>query len=115
MENRVTSIRASVPPQCWIHCPGKENPADIPSRGMTSSELVRNHLWLEGPDWLRALHVHRPMSENGDIGAEVPEECLQEMKTKKATHTLVTAQDHGSNIGQLTLVETSAPSIDSYE
>ena len=66
-----------------------------------ASELVRNHLWLEGPDWLRALHVHRPMSENGDIGAEIPEECLQEMNTKKATHTLVAAQDHGSNIGQL--------------
>ena len=101
VENRVTSIRALVPPQCWVHCPGKENPADIPSRGMTPSELVRNHLWLKGPDWLHALHAYGPVDESEDVDAEVPEECLQEMKTKKAAHTLVVAQECSPNIGQL--------------
>ena len=52
VENRVTSIRASVRPQCWEHCPGRENPTDIPSRGMTASELSRNSLGLSGPEWL---------------------------------------------------------------
>ena len=52
VENRATSIRASVPAQHWRHCSGKENPADIPSRGMTASELSRSHLWLNGPEWL---------------------------------------------------------------
>ncbi len=41
--NRVTSICALVPPQCWKHCPGEGNPANIPSRGMTASELSVNH------------------------------------------------------------------------
>ena len=52
VENQVTSICASVPRRCWGHCPGKKNPADIPSRGMTVSELSRSRLWLSGPDWL---------------------------------------------------------------
>lgn len=34
------------------YCPGSKNPADIPSRGMTASELLESELWLNGPDWL---------------------------------------------------------------
>jgi len=51
VENRVTQIRQIVPAQCWKHYPGIENPADIPSRGITPSELV-DKLWRYGPDWL---------------------------------------------------------------
>ena len=43
VENCVTSICASIPAQHWRHCPGEDNPADIPSRGMTASELSKNH------------------------------------------------------------------------
>ena len=99
MENRVTSIRASVPPQCWGQCPGKENPADIPFRGMTASELSWSRLWLSGPDW---LCTSRDLpDEEMDTDTEVPEEYRQEMKSKKAAHSLVVAQGHGTRIGQL--------------
>ena len=47
VENRVTTIRGLVDPQHWKHCPGVENPADIPSRGMAASALAENPLWLE--------------------------------------------------------------------
>ena len=33
VENRVTEIRKLVPPTFWSHCPGRENPADLPSHG----------------------------------------------------------------------------------
>ena len=36
-----------------------------------------------------------------DTDTEVPEECCQEIKSKKAAHSLVVAQGHGPRIGQL--------------
>ena len=36
----------------WGHCPGKENPADIGSRGVLATELKESMLWWKGPTWL---------------------------------------------------------------
>ena len=36
VENRVNTIRSLIQPQHWRHCPLKEYPADIPSRGMNA-------------------------------------------------------------------------------
>ena len=94
----MTSIRASVPSHCWEHCPGIANPADIPSRGMTASELSRNRLWLNGPDWL--VSDRDLPTENADADGELPEECRVEMK-KGAAHTLVSAQDHDTRLSQI--------------
>ena len=91
---RVTRIRASVPAQ---HCPGKENPADIPSRGMTASEILESDLWLNGPDW---LSTSEDLLEGAEVETTAPEECCQEMKSKKAVHSLLTSSG-GPCIGQL--------------
>ena len=99
VENRVSNIRASVPLRCWGHCPGKENPADIPSRGMTASDLSRNCLWLDGPDW---LHTSEDLpNKDVDTDAKVPEECHEEMKSRKSAHSLIVAQGQDPHIGQL--------------
>ena len=66
-----------MPVNSWRHCRGKNNPADIPSRGMSPSELSKCALWIEGPTWL---------SDNAESGSEefnigqLPQECLEEMK-----------------------------------
>ena len=52
VKNRVTTIQSLVDAQHWKHCPGKENSADIPSRGMSAAALMNSPLWLDGPDWL---------------------------------------------------------------
>ena len=83
VENRVNEVRRLVLPKCWKHCPGKENPADLPSRGMTPAELAGSKLWRYGPDWLIRNH---PCEE----ALEMPDECLKEMKTScHPTHNLV--------------------------
>ena len=97
VENRVTSIRASVPAQHWKHCPGRENPADIPSRGMTASELLGSDLWLNGPDW---LSTSEDLLEGAEVETTAPEECRQEMKSKNAAHSLLTSSGRPC-IGQL--------------
>ena len=86
VENRVTAIRSLIPPEFWKHCPGKENPADIPSRGMSASALSESSIWLSGPNWLWHQTEELVMSEIG-----VPEECLGEMKHKDLTCSLVAA------------------------
>ena len=51
--NRLTEILELVPPVCWQHVPGVCNPADIASRGLMASELVKCEYWFRGPSWLR--------------------------------------------------------------
>ena len=84
VQNRVTEIRRLVPVSCWKHCPGKVNPADLPSRGTTPIELSVSHLWHCGPDL--ALNSH----DNNLVEVDMPASCLAEMKAKdKLAHTLL--------------------------
>ena len=54
---------------------------------------------MSGPDWL--CTSRDLLDQEMDTDTEVPEECRQEMKSKKAAHSLVVAQGHGPRIGQL--------------
>ncbi|UYV60243.1 hypothetical protein LAZ67_1000533, partial [Cordylochernes scorpioides] len=49
---RVKKIRQNSSITDWRHVPGKENPADIPSRGASISQLITTR-WCEGPVWLK--------------------------------------------------------------
>lgn len=40
------------PLQCLGICRGEQNQADIPSRGLTASELVIEDKWWKGPEFL---------------------------------------------------------------
>ena len=42
IENHVNKIHKLFPANCWAHVSGKENQADIPSRGMALLELSLN-------------------------------------------------------------------------
>ena len=46
-------IQEKVAGQYWSHCRGKDNPADLPSRGATLGELQKASVWLHGSMWLR--------------------------------------------------------------
>lgn len=39
----------------WAHCPEKQNPADVGSRGELASKLKENELWWKDPGWLSML------------------------------------------------------------
>ena len=89
VQNRVTEIRRLIPPTCWRHCPGKDNPADIPSRGITPLELSTRVLWHVGPPW---LVKEEPSSSTGDEEIQLPAECLSELRSKdqQLVHGLLT-------------------------
>ena len=89
VHNRVTEIRQLVPAANWSHCPGRENPADIPSRGVSPKELKMSLLWRHGPDWLRSIPSVSRSEET-----TMPEECAEEMKVKgMSSHSLLISTD----------------------
>ena len=93
VHNRVTEIRQLVPAANWSHCPGRDNPADIPSRGVSPKELEMSLLWRHGPDWLRSF------TSGGSEETTMPEECVEEMKVKcMSSHSLLISTD-SSGIG----------------
>ena len=102
VENRVTALRRLVAPQRWSHCPGTENPADIPSRGMSLTDLLETPLYLDGPDWLRAKEpIARSSTESED--STIPDDCQCEMKRGTA-HTLTTVGDAARVVPRLSNV-----------
>lgn len=75
--NRVAAIQENTDIDRWRHIDGKDNPADLLTRGVTPSELIDNQFWLHGPSWLSLPQSEWPISR---IMREPSEEAIIEMK-----------------------------------
>ena len=62
VEERVREIRKNVGVECWKHVIGKENIADLPSRGCLGTEL-EPEVWLQGPKWLKGRVEEWPVKK----------------------------------------------------
>ena len=51
--NRVNQIQELTGREHWAHCPGKENPADLVTRGLFAEQLAASDMWLKGPKFIR--------------------------------------------------------------
>ena len=78
MQNKMTKIRKLVQAKNWRNYTRIQNPADIPSRGLSAAELqCKMELWLHGPPCVKfSAKPENPVSEN------FPRECLVEMKVR---------------------------------
>jgi len=65
VSNRVRKIQTATKPQQWQHVKGVENPADLPSRGISAKDLVGSmkEKWLHGPEWLQQGKIPVPRVE----------------------------------------------------
>ena len=90
VHNRVKEIHCNVHPSLWGHCPGVLNPADLPTRGLTTLELSVNQLWRQGPDW---LGMDLPWTDSEPTC--MPEECAVELKISgpQSLNLVTTASD----------------------
>lgn len=52
VSNRISEIHAGSNVSDWRFIPGKTNPADDASRGLTVSQICQNSRWLSGPGFL---------------------------------------------------------------
>ncbi|XP_038122496.1 uncharacterized protein LOC119771145 [Culex quinquefasciatus] len=80
--NRTAAILDYLPRSCWNHVLGKENPADLATRGLTPAELLGNPLWLGSAPWMQvdqALWKLRPVPV-------VDDEDLLETRVVKSLH-----------------------------
>ena len=50
--NRIGEIHESTSPEQWHHIPGKLNPSDKATQGLSADEFVTNTTWLYGPSFL---------------------------------------------------------------
>ncbi|XP_053402321.1 uncharacterized protein LOC128557840 [Mercenaria mercenaria] len=52
VRNRVTEIHELTENRKWRYCPTKDNPADLLTRGISTSHFKISNLWFQGPKWL---------------------------------------------------------------
>ena len=62
--NRVSSIQELTDNDQWHHIDGKDNPADLASRGVSVQELLKpDNIWFMGPTMLNREQVEFPTQE----------------------------------------------------
>ena len=95
VQNRVQEIRQIVPEATWNYCPGAKNPADLPSRGLSGEEIVKNSVWWNGPEFLRNPDSEWPKSTQ--VKAD-NEEAMTELVRGPLhiTHALVNTQERST-------------------
>jgi len=81
--NRVREITDILPAIHWKHVKGIENPADLISRGATSTQLKESRLWWNGPEWLAELHSFTARQNLDCISLTEEDFCQVEKETKK--------------------------------
>ncbi|GFV52897.1 integrase catalytic domain-containing protein [Trichonephila clavipes] len=89
IKNRVQEIQLLSGPMQWGHCPGKDNPADLLSRGTSAVKLAQNELWWHGPPWLKLTPDHWPNRHRDILDSEL---CSEDLEHRSSVHVTVTQQ-----------------------
>ena len=93
MTNRIAIIQAGSSPSQWRHVGKAHNPADIASRGISSSRLASCTSWLRGPDFLWKDEDAWPVAPTGLISTPPVDPELLKAHQVNCTNTFDTASD----------------------
>ncbi len=93
IRNRVTEILKRSDGEQWFYCPGLQNPADIPSRGLYNKCVAPNTIWWEGPEFLKSESTQWPQNPN-DSEQEVSK-AMKEKRDLNFIHSMVTSDKTG--------------------
>ena len=110
VSNRIGEIRRLTETNQWYHIAGKENPADIISRGQTLDQMDKRK-WFQGPDFLRKFKSEWNQGEiDTSLHQDDPEvkaspvskgENLMSCTTNVDIHPIDTLIEHYSSWTQL--------------
>ncbi|XP_058828189.1 uncharacterized protein LOC131688059 [Topomyia yanbarensis] len=74
--NRVSEIQTFTFGHNWNHVAGKDNPADLVSRGMNAELFLKSDLWQRGPEWISKTTEEWP-TYDGISDRRIPHEMLE--------------------------------------
>eukprot|EP00117_Sycon_ciliatum_P011139 scpid10470/ scgid12743/ len=69
--NRIAEVQEYSAGSQWNHVPGKLNPADKGTRGLTAAQLASDSVWWNGPEFLVQQHTEWP-SRQITVPKELP-------------------------------------------
>ena len=76
MGNRIGEIHESTAPEQWRHVPGKLNPSDKATRGLSADEFMKDIIWLYSPSFL-----YEDQSKWPEQHYDVPEDAVKEKRS----------------------------------
>ncbi|GFY77069.1 integrase catalytic domain-containing protein [Trichonephila inaurata madagascariensis] len=71
VKNRIKEIQKLNDPKEWRYCKGKDNSADLISRGLPLTDLKNNRIWWYGPKWLTMKQTEWPLFSEPTIENEI--------------------------------------------
>ncbi len=95
--NRVGEIQRLTNPEEWRHVPGDKNPADLPTRGLTASQLNDSQTWKEGPAFLLADESSWPEK----LSVVDPRSVSADEERRKTTHVTGATNPYTAAVGRL--------------
>ena len=100
--NRIREIRLLSNEKDWKFVPSELNPADMPSRGCSPSQLVKSE-WWRGPSWLRAPECDWPSVkqkvDEKEVNSEIKKSAVVAMINTKSSEFI--ASDYFSTYTKL--------------
>ncbi|XP_052740604.1 uncharacterized protein LOC128198559 [Bicyclus anynana] len=87
VQNRVVEIHELTKGSVWRHVNGKQNPADLVSRGMRLEDLSSSIFWWDGPSFLQDANFSSS-TEDSEQCSVMSTELLPELKPK-VIHSLI--------------------------
>ncbi|KAF8778532.1 hypothetical protein HNY73_015246 [Argiope bruennichi] len=85
--NRVKEIQSLTNKDMWHHCPGKDNPSDLLTRGISADSLLNCEKWWNGPSF---LHEENIVPKNDDVILSDDSVCQEELKSSERKTLAVT-------------------------
>ncbi len=82
VENRLQEIKSCKKEVSFKYVPTAENPSDYATRGLTTTELVSNQLWWNGPKWL-TKHQSAWPQWNAEPNSDLEFQIESEMKFRQ--------------------------------
>ena len=91
VQHRVDEIHRVTPNTIRRHCPGINNPAVLPSRGVKAEYLINSHLWWSGLFFLQEPDSKWPVNSLGEVTESVKAEMVRNPPV--VIHSLVSNVD----------------------